>query len=782
MAQWQDLLRLDSALQGRVSQLYDERKFPREIRHYLCVFIESQNWDLAAVDENTASTCFYALLLCLDEQWNRSVQENNILQGPDFPGMKDYLLKHFGGEPLKLAVVLSECLKEEKKILASASEAQGWNSPAVDQKWRELDNKVNELKQKTAEVKKEMKSLEFLNENIDFIQKTWQSQVEQNIGLAQSQAVVEGECLKRTNRITQTKQMVLQQIVNILKLAQEVVLTLTDVELPEWKRRQQMACIGSPVDTCLDHLQKWFTTVAEVLLQVREQLQKLQDQNKKYNSTDDSGPMAEIENFTLSLFKNLLLNALVVEKQPIMSSLPHRPLILKTRVRFTVSVRFLANLPEFKCLLKVKPVFDMDVEEAKTVKGFRHFDFNSDDGKVLDVDTPHGGLVAEFGHMSLKESKAKSKGSNEPEVTIFGQKGGFVEDMHCYTSILMDRSPCSHKSLTVTEELHIIKFVTVFQHAGLEFDIEASSLPVVVISSTNQVVSAWASVMWCNMLSTSEPRNLSLFIDPPPLAWQQLSQVLSWQFLSVGQRELDEYQLSMLSDRIVDDPDGLVYWSKFSKNENAWIWIDGILDLIKKHLVDLWRDGFIMGFVSRERTRLLLQEKQAGTFLLRFSESSKDGAITFSWVEHSKGDTHVHAVEPYTKMELLNMSLPNIIYNYSLRAQKSMHSPLLYLYPDIPKDTAFGRYYNINHETSAPKKVVHPYVHRTLVPVSENPTPPPSPPGEMVIMDVDVDTRLEEHHQELFSDLLNLPELPDLMTYQDMASSQTNFVDLYNTF
>lgn len=82
-----------------------------------------------------------------------------------------------------------------------------------------------------------MKSLEFLNENIDFIQKTWQSQgmgdththketadrfgvnscfivshfsfpVEQNIGLAQSQAVVEGECLKRTNRITRTKQVV----------------------------------------------------------------------------------------------------------------------------------------------------------------------------------------------------------------------------------------------------------------------------------------------------------------------------------------------------------------------------------------------------------------------------------------------------------------------------------------------------------------------------------------------------------------------------------------------
>ncbi|XP_042350459.1 signal transducer and activator of transcription 1-alpha/beta-like [Plectropomus leopardus] len=756
MAQWQELLKLDSALQGRVRQLYDQRQFPREIRHYLSGVIERQDWDLAAVDVNTANTCFYTLLLTLEEQWNRSVQENNILQGPDFTGMKDYLQEHFEAQPQSLAVVLSECLKEENKILSSASEAQGCSSPSMDQKWGELDSKVNELKQKTAEVKKELKSLEFLNENIDFIQKTWQSQVEQNIGLALSHAVVEEECLKRTKFITQTKQMLLQQIVNILKMAQQIVATLITVELPQWKRRQQMSCIGSPVDTSLDHLQKWFTTVAEVLLHIREQQQKLQDQNKKDNSTDASSPadpLADIEKITLSLFVQLLSNALVVEKQPIMSSLPQRPLILKTGVRFTVTVRFLANLPEFKCLLKVKPVFDKDVEEARTVKGFRLFDLNSNVCKVLDVDSPRGDLLAEFGHMSLKESKSRGKGSNE-------------------------------NRLMVTEELHIIKFVTGFRHAGLEFDIETSSLPVVVVSSTNQVVSAWASVMWYNMLSTSEPRNLSLFANPPPLPWQQLSQVLSWQFLSVGQRGLDTNQLSMLRDRIVgDDSDGLIYWSQFSKNENSWIWIDGILDLIKKHLADLWRDGFIMGFVSRERTRLLLQEKQTGTFLLRFSESIKDGAITFSWVDHSSGDPHVHAVEPYTKMELLKMPLPDIIRTYSLRAQRGMRSPLLYLYPDIPKDTAFGHYYNITHEISMPKTVKDPYVRRTYMPFSDNPTPPPSPPEDTAM---EVDPRLEDRRQvleELFSDLLDLPELPDLSTsYQEKTPSQTDLVDLFSPF
>ncbi|XP_070831734.1 signal transducer and activator of transcription 1-alpha/beta-like [Chaetodon trifascialis] len=746
MAQWQELLRLDSALQSRVRQLY-ERRFPTETRHHLCAVIESLDWDSAAVDENRASACFRTLVVNLDELWSRSVLENNILQGPDFPGMRDYLLRHFQAEPRSLAVILSECLKEERRILASASDSQGCSSAGMGQKWGHLDNKVNKLTRQTSEVNKEIRSLEALNEKLEFIQENWKDKLEQHVGLAKSQAVVEEECRKKANFIKQTKQVLLQQIVNILNLAEEIVATLADVELPEWQRRQQLACIGSPADASLDHLQKWFTSVAEALLRVREQLQKVRDQNSRYNGVDASdlcAPMAEIEKFALSLLAKLVASALVVEKQPVTSSSLQRPLVLKTGVRFTVTVRFLANLPEFKCLLKVQPVFDKDVEEAKAVKGFRHFDFSTGDCKVLDVDTAGGGLVAEFGHLSLKEIKTRSKGSSE-------------------------------NRLGVTEELHIMKFVARFRYAGLDCNIEASSLPVVVISSTSQAASAWASVMWFNMLSTSEPRNLSLFVDPPPLTWRQLSQVLSWQFLSVGQRELDENQLLMLRDKIVDDPDDLVHWSKFSKNESVWIWIEGILDLIKKYLVDLWREGLIMGFVSRTRTRTLLQEKQTGTFLLRFSESNRDGAITFSWVDHSSGETHVHSVEPYTKQELSIMSLPDIILHYSLRAQRTMpRNPLLYLYPDILKDAAFGRYYTIS-AMSAPKKVVDGYVNRTLIPVSVYPTPPPSPQREIQTMDVDTDMDKDlitsQMLQELFGDIFDLWTPTTQSSYMDPSSS-----------
>ncbi|XP_035030376.1 signal transducer and activator of transcription 1-alpha/beta-like isoform X2 [Hippoglossus stenolepis] len=731
MAQWQQLLKLN-LLQGGLAQLY-ERKFPRHIRHSLCFCIESQDWDSAAVDKNKAGACFRALLQYLEQQWNRFAQESNILHGPDFPGMKDYLLAHFRDEPRNLAIILSECLREEKKILASASPEQGCESAAVEHKLTELDNGVNELKQQTLELKKEIKSLEDMYENYDYLEKTWQSKEEQCVGLAQSHAAGRGECLNQANFILQKEQTVLLEIVNVLKRAEQTVAALTEVELPEWKRRQQMSCIGSPVDTSLDHLQKWFTTVAEVLLQVRQQLQKLQDHNKKYNGTDASSLLGAHEELTLSLLTLLLANALVVEKQPVMSSTPQRPLIVKTGVRFSATVRFLANLPEFKGLLKVKAVFDKDVEEILTINRLRQFRFLRDVTKVLDVDEPGGDLVAEFAHMSLKESRVKRE-----------------------------------SRVIVTEELHIVKFVTEFQFAGLGCNIEASSLPVVVVSSSNQMPAAWASVMWCNVLSSSEPRNLLLFLEPPPLAWQQLSQVLSWQFLSVGQRGLDENQLSMLRDRIVDAPEGLVHWDRF-KNESTWTWIDGILDLIKRHLVDLWRDGHIMGFVSRKRTNVLLRAKPTGTFLLRFSESNKEGAITFSWVDHAK-EPQLHAVDPYTKDDLSKMSMPDSICRYSVKEEGNpTRNPLLYLYPDIHRDAAFGLSgTNFSAQTNG-------YIGRTLVPTSVFPTPPSSP---QLQMEVDPESSAEEpwRAQELFHHQLDVPGSP-VWSPPAAPSTEVNFYD-----
>ncbi|XP_043104903.1 signal transducer and activator of transcription 1-like [Puntigrus tetrazona] len=72
---------------------------------------------------------------------------------------------------------------------------------------------------------------------------------------------------------------VMEEIANALALAEQIQLTLVSEELPEWKKRQQMACIGGPHDTCLEQLQSRFTVVAECLQQIRQQLKKVQELN-----------------------------------------------------------------------------------------------------------------------------------------------------------------------------------------------------------------------------------------------------------------------------------------------------------------------------------------------------------------------------------------------------------------------------------------------------------------------------------------------------------------------
>lgn len=55
-----------------------------------------------------------------------------------------------------------------------------------------------------------------------------------------------------------------------------------------------------------------------------------------------------------------------------------------------------------------------------------------------------------------------------------------------------------------------------------------------------------------------------------------------------------------------------------------------------------------MGFVSKEKERLLLKDKMPGTFLLRFSESHL-GGITFTWVDHSENGTSWHSLTGLTR-------------------------------------------------------------------------------------------------------------------------------------
>lgn len=58
------------------------------------------------------------------------------------------------------------------------------------------------------------------------------------------------------------------------------------------------------------------------------------------------------------------------------------------------------------------------------------------------------------------------------------------------------------------------------------------------------------------------------------------------------------------------------------------------------------------------------------------------------------GEPDVKTVQPFTKVDLSQIPFHEIIRNYQiLEAENVPENPLLYLYPDTPKDKAFGKYY-----------------------------------------------------------------------------------------
>uniref|UniRef100_A0A671SGF0 Signal transducer and activator of transcription n=1 Tax=Sinocyclocheilus anshuiensis TaxID=1608454 RepID=A0A671SGF0_9TELE len=677
MSQWLELQQLDSKFLEQVDQLYDD-SFPMAIRQYLSSWIESHDWDHVANVENEslATVRFHDLLTQLDHQHSRFAMEKDFLNQHNIRKIKRNLQSLFQDNPVSMAMIISRNLSEERKILAAAqvseNRTENTQNDMIVEKHREMDGRVKEIKMKVQDTEQIIKNLEDQQDEYDFKSKTHQSREELN-------GTISKEDLNRERltihamfmKLNDTRMNVISQMSEVLNIMDPVIFELISTELAEWRRRQQMACIGGVTNACLDQLQNWFTSLGESLLQLRQQLKKLLELEQKF--TYDKDPItlsrSTLEDRIMLNLKTLITNSLVVERQPCMPTQLQRPLVLKTGILFTLKLRLLIKLQEFNHTVRVKVQFDKDIVEKR--KGFRMFNILGTAMKVMNMEESNG-MAAEFRHLG---------------------------------------------PLIVTEELHSITFEAELCWSGMVMNFEATSLPIVVISNVSQLPSGWASIMWYNML-TSEPKNLSFFVTPPSATWGHLAEVLSLQFSSITKRGLNQEQLSMLGTKLLGpkaamDPEAQIPWNRFcksgsEKNFTFWLWIEGILDLIKRHLLSLWDDGCIMGFVTKDRTKALLYDKLPGTFLLRFSESNRDGAITFSWVEHNANEEpQIRSVEPYTKKAADNVP----------------ENPLRFLFPSIAKDDAFKKYYSKPTDKQEPmdvdKKLHEGYISTTLISISE---------------------------------------------------------------
>ncbi|CAD7685961.1 unnamed protein product [Nyctereutes procyonoides] len=731
MSQWNQVQQLEIKFLEQVDQFYDDN-FPMEIRHLLAQWIENQDWEAASNNETMATILLQNLLIQLDEQLGRVSKEKNLLLIHNLKRIRKVLQGKFHGNPMHVAVVISNCLREERRILAAANmPVQGpleksLQSSSVSERQRNVEHKVAAIKNSVQMTEQDTKYLEDLQDEFDYRYKTIQTmdQGDKNNALMNQEVLTLQEMLNSLDFKRKEALSKMTQIVNETDLLMNSMLM---EELQDWKRRQQIACIGGPLHNGLDQLQNCFTLLAESLFQLRRQLEKLEEQSTKMTYEGDPIPMQRahlLERVTFLIY-NLFKNSFVVERQPCMPTHPQRPMVLKTLIQFTVKLRLLIKLPELNYQVKVKASIDKNVSTLSN----RRFVLCGTHVKAMSIEeSSNGSLSVEFRHLQPKEMKSSA-----------GSKGN--EGCHM-----------------VTEELHSITFETQICLYGLTIDLETSSLPVVMISNVSQLPNAWASIIWYNV-STNDSQNLVFFNNPPSATLSQLLEVMSWQFSSYVGRGLNTDQLNMLAEKLTVQSsynDGHLTWAKFCKEHlygksfTFWTWLEAILDLIKKHILPLWIDGYVMGFVSKEKERLLLKDKMPGTFLLRFSESHL-GGITFTWVDHSEnGEVRFHSVEPYNKGRLSALPFADILRDYKvIMAENIPENPLKYLYPDIPKDKAFGKHYS-----SQPCEVSRPtergdkgYVPSVFIPIStiRSDSAEPHSPSDLLPMSPSVYAVLREN-------------------------------------
>uniref|UniRef100_A0A3Q3M304 Signal transducer and activator of transcription n=1 Tax=Mastacembelus armatus TaxID=205130 RepID=A0A3Q3M304_9TELE len=704
MSQWKQIQQLEIRLLEHVDYLYDDN-FPMDIRQALASWIESQDWDTAANDESMAAVLFTNLLSQLERV--RS-QEQNFLQRHNMKIIQQQLQVKYSTNPVSMARVISTCLREEQRILSSAcTQEQGplekslQNSVAFERQ-KNMDNRVGIIRGSVQLMDQAVKYIEDMQDDFDFRYKTLQSRGKNSDMMKQEVTRLQ----EMLNRLDFKRKESLTKMDVVIKEIDDLMTSQLNPELQDWKRRQQIAAIGGPMLTGLDQLQSWFTLTAQSLFQIKRQLDKLGELVVKVTYESDPIPLQkpQMEEQVKYLIYHLIKSSFVVEKQPCMPTHPQKPLIIKTGVQFTTKVRS------------------------------RQFFILTNNTKVMDIeDYSNGCLSVEFRHLVRQQAMAAQTDSGN--------------HMLCVLQGL----------LSVTEELHSLSFEACFTVQGLTIDLETCSLPLVVISNVSQLPGGWASVMWYNLL-TDETRNLAFFGNPPRSSWSQLSEVLSWQFSTFAGRGLNKEQLSMLGEKLLGQhascSDYQVSWSKFCKENipgkpfSFWMWLDSILELIKKHLLPVWNENYIMGFVSKEMERTLLKDREPGTFLLRFSESHL-GGITFTWVEHSdNGDVKFNSVEPYTKNRLSALPFADIIRDYKVISDGVVpENPLKFLYPDIPKDEAFGRLYNSQPSKGKCGKLFLPLElisNASTTPPSCQSPEPPMTPGEFDMLNehlcFDIDT------------------------------------------
>eukprot|EP00095_Tigriopus_kingsejongensis_P006372 maker-scaffold42_size484952-snap-gene-3.26 protein:Tk06372 transcript:maker-scaffold42_size484952-snap-gene-3.26-mRNA-1 annotation:"signal transducer and activator of transcription 5b" len=464
-----------------------------------------------------------------------------------------------------------------------------------------------------------------------------------------------------------------------IKQIKDVQYRILEQELNKWKRDQQLSGNGAPFPNNIDQIQKWCEDCAEIIWLNRSQVRHLEKIQESVNIPAHEIPtslLPELSEGYTHLLDTLVKSSFVIEKQP--------PQVLKTNTRFSATIRLLVGT---KLNVHINPptVSVSIISEAQansllrygTSKRFSTGDILNNK-QTMEYHQASGQLSVSFRNMSLRKIKRAEKKGTE----------------------------------SVMDEKFSLLFWSEFTIGNNEFtcnyQVLAPSLPVVVIVHGNQEPHAWATILWDNAFAEwgRQP-----FLVPDKVPWSQLANSLNVKFKALCGRCLTEDNLRFLASKAFrshgyhhDFSNAMISWSQFCKEPlpdrsfTFWDWYYAVMKLTKEDLRGLWIDGALLGFISRQEAEEYLHKSENGTFIIRFSDSEL-GGVTVAWIT-------VVMLMPYTRKDLVIRSLPDRLSDYV---------QMLYLYPNIPKDVAFGKYYNNQHENLPQRNPRNGYVSHHLV-------------------------------------------------------------------
>ncbi|XP_027301234.3 signal transducer and activator of transcription 6 isoform X2 [Anas platyrhynchos] len=615
------------------SSLFAE--FPRSLRCLLADWLENQPWEFIngsdAFCTSVASGMLSAMLEKLRSAASSDGQQCQILQ------QVSNIESTYRRDPLRLVAVLKAILEGEKA--------------AVLKRDRHLPLSFHRRQE---ELKFSL-GLQRLQHRIHEIQALRERSSQLRDGSAASLPL--NPQLKTEPKAPESElPTLILEATKELEVAKQQVLKRIQI----WKRQQQLAGNGAVFEENLAPLQKRCESLVEVYFQLHQQVMA---------ASTELGPELLprlLERFN-EVLSSLVKSSFLVEKQP--------PQVLKTQTKFQASVRFLLGPQLLKASTKPYMVrADMVTEKQARELALSAYGntLSESTGEImhnvvaLETNPTSGTCCANFKNVLLKKIKRCERKGSE----------------------------------SVTEEKCAVLFSTTvaLSPSNLTVHLQVLSLPIVVIVHGNQDNNAKATVLWDNAFSEIDRVP---FVVAERVPWEKMCDTLNLKFMAEVQttKGLLKEHYFFLAQKIFNDHSASledfqsrsVSWAQFNKEIlpgrgfTFWQWFDGVLDLTKRCLKSYWSDRLIIGFISKQYVCKLLSTEPDGTFLLRFSDSEIGGVTIAHVIRGKDGSSQVENIQPFSAKDLSIRSLGDRIRDLG---------QLRNLYPNTPKDQAFGSHYN----------------------------------------------------------------------------------------